>query len=91
MSGLHIDASVTAQLRASVADTILPTGDTSITTWFKSLIPTNPIKATAEGTMLSIIVFAAAFGFATLAAPEEPRSRVIAFTKTLSEIMMILV
>jgi proton glutamate symport protein len=91
MSGLHIDASVTAQLRASVADTVLPTGDASITTWFKSLIPTNPIKAAADGTMLSIIVFAAAFGFATLAAPDEPRSRVIAFCKTLSEIMMILV
>lgn len=91
LSGLHVDASVTASLRASVAETVLPTGDASIATWFKALIPTNPIKAAADGAMLSIIVFAAAFGFATLAAPEEPRKHVIAFTKTISAIMMILV
>lgn len=91
MSGLHVDATVTAQLRASVVDTVLPTGDASPATWFKSLIPTNPIKAAADGTMLSIIVFAVAFGFATLAAPDEPRRNVLKFTKTLSEIMMILV
>jgi proton glutamate symport protein len=90
-SGLHIDASITSQLRASVADTVLPTGDASMATWFKTLIPTNPIKAAADGTMLSILVFALAFGFATLAAPAEARERVIAFTTALSDIMIIVV
>ena len=89
--GLHIDAAMTAALRASVAETVLPTGDASIGGWLKALIPTNPIKAAADGTMLSIIVFALAFGFATLTAPAEIRQRVIVFSHSLSAIMLILV
>lgn len=90
-SGLHVDPAVTSGLRASVATTVLPTGDASLGGWFKALIPTNPIKAAADGTMLSIIVFAAAFGFATLAAPEDLRLRVVGLTHMLSAIMLILV
>ena len=90
-SGLHIDSATTAALRASVADTVLPTGDASIGGWFKALIPTNPIKAAADGTMLSIIVFAVAFGFAALAAPDDVRQRVVTFSHTLSSIMLIIV
>lgn len=90
-SGLHIDPAMTAALRTSVASTVLPTGDASLGGWFKALIPTNPIKAAADGKMLSIIVFAVAFGFATLAAPEDLRQRVIGFTRTLSAIMLIVV
>jgi proton glutamate symport protein len=91
LSGLPIDASVTAQLRATVADIVPPAGDASISTWFKTLIPTNPMKAAADGTMLSIFVFAVAVGFATLAAPVEPRQRVITFCKTISDVMLIVV
>ena len=90
-SGLHVDPAVTSQLRASVAGTVLPAGDISLGGSFKALIPANPIKAAADGAMLSIIVFAAAFGFATLAAPEKLRMRIVAFAHTLSSIMLILV
>lgn len=90
-SGLHIDPAMTAALRTSVADTVLPTGDASIGGWFRGLIPTNPIKAAADGTMLSIIVFAVAFGFAALAAPDDVRQRVVTFSHTLSSIMLIIV
>lgn len=88
---LPIDATLTAALRTSVAGTAVPTGDASIGGWFKALVPTNPIKAAADGTMLSIIVFAVAFGFATLAAPPEVRARVVTFAHTLSAIMLIIV
>ena len=90
-SGLHIDPAITSALRASVATTVLPTGDASMGGWFKTLIPINPIKAAADGTMLSIIVFAAAFGFAALKAPEDLRLRVVQFSHTLSTIMLIIV
>jgi len=89
--GLHIDAPMTDALRTSIAGTTLPTGDASLGSWFKALIPTNPVKAAAEGSMLSIIVFAVAFGFATLAAPEEVRERVIVFSHSLSAIILIVV
>lgn len=90
-SGLHIDEAMTTALRASIADTRLPTGDASIQAWFKALIPANPIKAAADGAMLSIIVFAVAFGFATLAAPTDVRQRVVVFSHSLSAIMLIVV
>ena len=90
-SGLHVDPAITSQLRASVVGTVLPTGDATLGGWFKALIPANPIKAAADGTMLSIIVFAVAFGFATLAAPDALRERVVTFAHTVSAIMLILV
>lgn len=90
-SGLHIDPTMTAALRDSVTQTALPTGDASLGGWFKALIPTNPIKAAADGTMLSIIVFALAFGFATLAAPDDVRERVVVFSHSLTAIMLIIV
>lgn len=89
--GIHIDPAATATLRSSVASTPLPTGDASLSGWFKSVIPTNPIKAAADGTMLSVIVFTVAFGFATLAAPTELRDQVVRFSRTLSAIMFVMV
>lgn len=91
VGGLHIDAALTAALRASVAQTVLPTGDSSIGGWFKALVPTHPVKAAADGTMLSIIVFGGAFGFAAFAAPIEVRQRVVTFAHSLSTIMLIIV
>lgn len=89
--GLRIDPTMTAALRASVAETAVPTGDASIGGWLKALVPVNPIKAAADGTMLSIIVFAVAFGFATLAAPIDVRERVVVFSRSVSTIMLIIV
>lgn len=89
--GLRIDAALTAALRASVATTVVPTGDASIAGWFKALIPTNPVKAAADGTMLSIIVFAIAFGFAALSAPTDVRRYVMSAAQSLSTIMLIIV
>ena len=71
--------------------TPLPAGDASITGWFKNLIPTNPIKAAADGAMLSLVVFTLMFGFATLAAPADIRARVIASCHALRDIMLILI
>lgn len=89
--GLNTDAELTTALRASIAGTPVPTGDAGVGAWFKALIPTNPVKAAADGTMLSIIIFALAFGFATLAAPTDARQRVVAFAHTLSTVMLIVV
>ncbi len=88
---LHLEPSATVALRASVAATPLPAGDASVTGWFKNLIPTNPIRAAADGTMLPLVVFALMFGFATLAATADIQARVIAFCHTLRDIMLILI
>jgi proton glutamate symport protein len=90
-AGLHVDPATTAHLRASVAGTALPSGDASPGSWFKGLIPANPIKAAADGSMLSIIVFAIAFGFAARGASAHLRARVVTFTETLTAIMLVMV
>ena len=89
--GLHLDPDATAGMRASASTSALPSGDASLAGWFKELIPTNPIRAAADGTMLSVIVFAGAFGFATRGAPQELRARVLRSTETLGGVMMVMV
>lgn len=90
-SGLTLDEAVTEKLRASVSPTDIPTGDASVATWFKNLIPTNPVKAAADGTMLSLIIFALAFGFASLAAPADVRGQIVSMCRTISTVMLVLV
>lgn len=90
-SGLHIDPALSAALREATASTEIPKGDASVGGWLKALIPANPIKAAADGSMLSIIIFAVAFGFASLAAPDDARRRAVILCSTISGIMLIIV
>ena len=89
-SGLHIDPAASAALR-KVAAAPLPVGDASVAGWLKALVPVNPVKAAADGSMLALVVFATAFGFATLSAPADARARVLAMTETLTTAMLVLV
>jgi proton glutamate symport protein len=90
-SGLTLDQSVTGKLRASIHPAEIPTGDASISTWFKNLIPINPVKAAADGTMLSLMIFAVSFGFASLAAPADVRCQIVSVCQTISTVMLVLV
>ena len=90
-SGLHIDPQATAALRSAASTTSLPTGDASFGAWLKDLIPTNPIKAAADGSLLSLVVFALMFGFATLGAPPAIRARALELVATLREIMLLMI
>lgn len=89
-SGLHIDPAASAALR-KVAAAPLPVGDASVAGWLKALVPVNPIKAAADGSMLALAVFATAVGFATLAVTAEVRARVLVFTETVCAVMLVLV
>jgi Na+/H+-dicarboxylate symporter len=90
-SGLTLDLGITEKLRASIHSAKIPTGDASISAWFKNLIPINPIKAAADGTMVSLIIFTISFGFATLAAPKEVRHQIIGACQSISTVMLVLV
>lgn len=89
-SGLHIDPAASAALR-KVAAAPLPADDASLSGWLKALVPVNPIKAAADGSMLPLAVFATMFGFATLAAPAEVRARVVVATDTVCTVMLLLI
>lgn len=90
-SAMKLQPDMVEALHASIQPTALPQGDASLANWFKNLIPANPIKAAADGTMLSLIIFAAAFGFAALYAPAPQRDMVISACHTISTIMLIVV
>ena len=69
MSFLKIDASAAAALRASAvtsSGTAVQNAQkiVGVSQWLVDLVPTNPIKAAADGAMLPLIVFTLLFGLA---------------------------
>ena len=53
--------------------------------WLIDLVPANPIKAAADGSLLSVIVFTLLFGLALLTLPPERRAPVVAFFQGMSD------
>ena len=63
-----------------------PIGD-----WVKSFVPANPIKAAADGAMVSIVIFALAFGLATSRLDPARRAAVFGFFDAVQAAMMVIV
>jgi Na+/H+-dicarboxylate symporter len=55
------------------------------------LIPTNPVKAAADGSLLPLLVFTVLLGLALTRVPAESRAAVVAFFAGLGQAMMTLV
>lgn len=53
--------------------------------WLVDLVPANPVKAAADGSLLPLIIFTLVFGLALLALPHERRAPVIAFFQGLGD------
>ncbi|MGH0031404.1 MAG: dicarboxylate/amino acid:cation symporter [Myxococcota bacterium] len=67
-----------------------PSEPPSLSQTFINLVPTNPVKAMAEGNMLQIIVFAGLFGLAVTSVGEAGR-RMLAVFQDLNDVIMRLV
>ncbi len=88
-AGLHIAPETAALLRgtASVQHPSLPSfGD-----WLVSVVPTNPIRAAADGAMLPLVVFTVAFGLALLTIDAARRHIVLAFFHGIADAMLAIV
>lgn len=59
--------------------------------WVVDLVPTNPIKAAVDGTMLPLVVFALAFGLALLQVNEDRRDAVLKFFHGVGDAMIAIV
>ena len=59
--------------------------------WALSLIPTNPIAAAANGSMLPLVLFTLLFAMATTRIPAESRAAVLGFFRGLGDAMLVLV
>lgn len=62
-----------------------------VTDWLKSIIPSNPIEAAADGAVLPLVVFALIFGVAVTRLAPELRDRVIGFFQAIGEAMLVIV
>ncbi len=59
--------------------------------WLRSFVPSNPVKAAADGAMASIVFFALVFGLAATRLEEARRSMVFGFFDAIQAAMMVVV
>ncbi|MBY0491238.1 MAG: dicarboxylate/amino acid:cation symporter [Gemmatimonadaceae bacterium] len=89
--GFTVDPAASERLRAS-AHIDVPAGDAlSARTWFLSLIPLNPVKAAADGTLLPVVLFTLLYAFALSRVNAEPKKAQLAFFRGMADTMLIVV
>jgi proton glutamate symport protein len=87
---LEIDPIAAASIRAGAATVQRPELP-SFASWLVGLVPTNPMKAAADGAVLPLIVFTLAFGLAIGRVREEASAHVVGFFRGVSEAMTVLI
>ena len=88
---LHTDPAAAAALRATVAASTSKVELPTFASWLTSLVPANPIKAAADGTMLPLIIFAVAFAAALARTQPELRVAGASFFRAIADAMLVLV
>src|ERR1043166_8177139 len=94
LARVSLDPAAVAALRANLATTNAAESAKAIQTpaqWIVSLVPSNPIRSAADGTMLPLIIFALVFGLALLAIEPVLRERAVAFFRGIAESMLVIV
>ncbi|MCZ8204884.1 dicarboxylate/amino acid:cation symporter [Gemmatimonas sp.] len=88
---LTLDADATARLRAT-AKIDVPSADAlSVRTFILSLIPLNPIKAAADGTLLPVVLFTLLYAFALGQVSDGPRLAQLSFWRGMADTMLVVV
>ncbi|MDQ3698839.1 MAG: dicarboxylate/amino acid:cation symporter, partial [Gemmatimonadota bacterium] len=96
MAGLAVDPAAVASLRASAAASAGGTVQVVRTMptfgeWLVTTIPTNPVRAAADGAMLPLVVFAVALGIAITRISAERREAVIGLFRAVGDAMLVIV
>ena len=90
-AGFTVDPAASERLRAS-AHIDVPAGDAlSARTWFLSLIPLNPVKAAADGTLLPVVLFTLLYAFALSRINADGKRAQLAFFRGMADTMLIVV
>jgi Na+/H+-dicarboxylate symporter len=90
---LSIEPTAVLALRARAASVFGATAEAahrspSLLQWIVDLVPSNPVRAAADGAMLPLIVFAVAFGLALLSVAAEHRDPVVGFFRGVGDAML---
>lgn len=93
---LRIDPAMAASLRASATASgeAAAAGAKQLPTfaqWLTDLVPVNPIKTAADGTMLPLVIFSVLFSAAATRTTPETRETIVGFFRAVSEAMLMLV
>ena len=93
---LRIDPAMAASLRATAAASGGTAAESarqlpSFGQWLTDLVPINPIRTAADGTMLPLVVFSVLFSIAATRTALETRETIVRFFRAVSEVMLILV
>lgn len=89
---LPIDQTAAAELRQlAAAGAPATTAAVSLGAWLVEMVPANPVKAAADGSLLPLIIFAIAFGLAAGHVGEERRRALMHFFGGLADAMLVLV
>jgi len=96
LAHLHIDPAIAAGLRASAGGAGKAAAEAagrlpSWSQWIVELVPGNPFKALADGSMLPLICFSLAFGLALTQVRPEQQQAVLRFFRGISDAMLVLV
>ncbi len=96
LTHLHIDPAIADALRGAAAGTGRAAAESasqlpSLSQWIKDLVPINPFKALADGSMLPLVCFSLAFGLSLTKIQPEQQQTVVRFFRGISEAMLILV
>jgi proton glutamate symport protein len=96
LAGLSIDPQAAAALRATAASSsqqVVSTvrGMGGLAQRLVELVPPNPVRAAADGTMLPLIVFTVVFGAALSRIPVELRETPVRFFRATSEAMLVVI
>jgi proton glutamate symport protein len=88
---LVLDPEATARLRATASLDIPAADALSLRTWILGLIPLNPIKAAADGTLLPVVLFTLLYAFALGQVAAGPRAAQLAFFRGMADTMLVVV
>jgi Na+/H+-dicarboxylate symporter len=88
-AGLSVDRTTIVSLRGTAP---LPAATASgFAEWITGIVPSNPIRAAADGALLPLVVFTLAFALALLTVRSDNRSLVVAFFAAVAEAMLAIV
>lgn len=88
---LPVDAATVASLRG-VSPPLPPATDLpGLSDWLIGIVPTNPVKAAADGALLPLVVFTLAFALGLLAISAERRAAVLLVVAGVGDAMMAIV
>lgn len=88
LSGMSLDPSSIAALRASASTTAATPPPLSVADWLVNLVPVNPVRAAADGALLPLVVFSLLYGLALTRVSDERRRLQVTFFQGVADALI---